>query len=251
MSDALLELLAARRGIVAAVGAGGKKTTLYRLARAHRGRVALAATVAMAPFPADFKDASMVGSADELRAGIAALAARARVVAYAAPSAKPDRLGGVDPAVVTELHAAAGFEASFVKADGARMRWIKAPRCGEPLIPPGATTVLPIVSAKAIGRPLTPEIGHRLEWLAKVTGLAQGDSITPDHVARLLASPNGALQGVGDATVVPILNMVEDQATAERAREAAKAALALTERFDRVVLAAMAEDEPIVEVVSR
>ena len=41
----LLDLLAARTGLVCAVGAGGKKSTLYRLAEAHRlagtGRVGL------------------------------------------------------------------------------------------------------------------------------------------------------------------------------------------------------------------
>ena len=32
----LLDLLAARHGLVCAVGAGGKKTTLYRLVEAHK-----------------------------------------------------------------------------------------------------------------------------------------------------------------------------------------------------------------------
>ncbi|MDQ3774178.1 MAG: hypothetical protein M3461_07335, partial [Pseudomonadota bacterium] len=51
--EALLEALAATRGLVALVGAGGKKTTLYRLARAHAGRIGITATVAIPPFPAD------------------------------------------------------------------------------------------------------------------------------------------------------------------------------------------------------
>ena len=51
----LLDLLAARHGLVAAVGAGGKKSTLYRLAEAHRlvgsARVGLTCTVSMGPPP--------------------------------------------------------------------------------------------------------------------------------------------------------------------------------------------------------
>ncbi|HLF58295.1 MAG TPA: hypothetical protein VI732_01570 [Alphaproteobacteria bacterium] len=37
MTDRLLDVLQARRGMVCAVGAGGKKTTLYRLGQAIRG----------------------------------------------------------------------------------------------------------------------------------------------------------------------------------------------------------------------
>ena len=52
----LLDALGARRGMVCAVGAGGKKSTLYRLAEAHRAvgspSVALTTTVMAAPPPA-------------------------------------------------------------------------------------------------------------------------------------------------------------------------------------------------------
>ena len=51
----LLDLLAAGGGIVAAVGAGGKKSTLYRLAEAHRlvgsARIGLTCTVSMGASP--------------------------------------------------------------------------------------------------------------------------------------------------------------------------------------------------------
>ena len=43
--DDFVDLLDARSGIVCAVGAGGKKTTLYALARRHPGRIALTTTV--------------------------------------------------------------------------------------------------------------------------------------------------------------------------------------------------------------
>jgi hypothetical protein len=50
---------------------------------------------------------------------------------------------------------------------------------------------------------------------------------------------------------VPVINMVDDGARLGLARQAAREALALTRRFDRVVLAAMTAAEPIVEVVAR
>jgi probable selenium-dependent hydroxylase accessory protein YqeC len=152
--------------------------------------------------------------------------------------------------VLARLHDAGGFGVTLVKADGARMRWIKAPAAGEPVLPGGVTTVLPLVSAKVFGQPLTAAVAHRLERVVAVTGAQPGERLTPDHVARLLTSEQGALQGVGGATVVPIINMVNDQATREAAREAARQSLALSNRLARVVLARMIATDPVVEVVS-
>jgi hypothetical protein len=47
----LIEVLDARSGMVCLVGAGGKKTTLYRLASIHPGRIGVTSTVAIPPFP--------------------------------------------------------------------------------------------------------------------------------------------------------------------------------------------------------
>ena len=251
MSATLLDLLEAREGLVCAVGAGGKKTTLYRLAAEHPGRVGLTATVLTPPFPSDLDADVIVAGPDEIEAAVRAAAASSRVVAFAHPSEKRARLSGLAPERVFELHRAAGFEVTLVKADGARARWIKAPEADEPAIPIGATTVIPVVSARAIGSPLTEEVAHRVERLAAVTGAEPGAQLTAEHVARLLADPEGGLKSVGDATVVPVINMVDDPEKERAALEAAERALALTRRFDRIVLAAMRRPERALRIVER
>jgi probable selenium-dependent hydroxylase accessory protein YqeC len=247
----LLDLLAARSGIVCVVGAGGKKTTLYTLLAAHPGRAALTATVRMARFPAGLPAACIVDTEDKLPELVLAAAARHRRVAFAQPAAKPDRLSGLSPALVAELHRRGGFDVTLVKADGARMHWIKAPAADEPSLPPGVTTVIPLVSARAIGEPLGERAAHRIERLTALLGLAPGDPLSVAHVARLLSDPRGALQGVGDATVVPVINMVDDDALERAARDVAERALAATDRFDRVVLASMNANSPVRAVVTR
>jgi probable selenium-dependent hydroxylase accessory protein YqeC len=131
------------------------------------------------------------------------------------------------------------------------MRLIKAPDPDEPVFPPEPATVLPVVSVRAIGRALEPATAHRPERVARVTGAAPGEPLAAIHLARLLASEEGSLHQTGTATVVPIINMVDDDAAHHVAREVAHSALAMTRRFDRVVLAAMTADQPLVEVVSR
>jgi probable selenium-dependent hydroxylase accessory protein YqeC len=251
----LLDLLAARSGLVCAVGAGGKKSTLYRLAEAHllagTARIGLTCTVTMGPPPRTLPAERLVAAPETLAADVPALALRHRLLAYAQPSAKPGRIGGVRGELIARLHADGGFAITLIKADGARMRWLKAPRENEPVLPEGATTVLPVVSARALGQPLDQASAHRVDRVAAVTGAAIGEPLRPAHLARLLASAEGSLQRVGAAVVVPLVNMVDDDQRLAGAREVARRALAATDRFERVILTSMIAADPVVEVIVR
>jgi probable selenium-dependent hydroxylase accessory protein YqeC len=256
---ALVDALAAASGIVAAVGAGGKKSTLHRLLEAHRAlgtrRILLTATVPIATPPATLGVETLIidGEGDAAIAGIggrsgAWLLARR---AHKPEAAKPGRYGGVAADLVAPVCQRGGFGVALVKADGARMRMIKAPAETEPALPDGVSTVLPIVSARVFGRALTERLAHRPERLAAVIDAAMGDEITPAHVARLLASPEGALKRAGNAEVVPVINMVDGAERLAPARVAARLALAMTGRFERVALASMISPAPLVEVITR
>lgn len=248
---ALLDALDARSGIVCLVGAGGKKTTLYRLAAAHPGRVGITSTVFIPMFPRRLEAKVVLAEEEVLETEVAAAATRARAVAFARPAQKRGRRAGLAPALVRLIHAAAGFDVTYVKADGARSRLIKAPAAEEPQIPEDADVVIAVVSARAIGEPLSEPVAHRVERISAVTGAVPGRPISPTHVARLLASDQGALRLAGSARVVPLINMVDDAERHALARAAAREALALTDRFQRVVLAQMRGAEPLVEVVTR
>lgn len=247
----LIDLLGARDGIVCAVGAGGKKSVLYQLIREHPGRVALTATVHTTEFPADLPIEQIVDDEAMLRDRVLA-AGQSRSVAYASPSGKAGRHAGVSAATIRSIHDEGRFAATFVKADGARMRWIKAPAKDEPMMVPGADTVIPVVSARVIGEPLSERVAHRIERVEAVTGVARGMPLTPEAVARLMVSEEGALHLTGAARVVPVINMVDNARQEEMARATATAAIAMTSRFDRVVLCCLRRTSgPVVAVVTR
>lgn len=249
--DELLDLFQARRGVICAVGAGGKKSTLYNLMARHPGRVALTATVFTAHFPEHLGLTSVIAEESQLPARLARLTETDRI-GFAAPSGKPGRYSGIAPELVSRLHADTGRQATFVKADGARMRWIKAPKEGEPVLPPDCTTLICVLSARALGRPLSDEIAHRLEQIGAVTGLQAGEVVEPQHLASLVVSDAGLLKDSADRMVVPVINMVDDARKEDLAREAARIALTETSRFDRVILASMrTTDQPVVAVVER
>lgn len=249
MTTDLLELLQARNGVACFVGAGGKKTTMYRLAAEHPGRVGLTTTAHIEYFPRRLQAIQYIDEEAALLEHVRA--ATARVIAFAQPSERPGRYAGITPASVPRFQHAGGFDLLLIKCDGARSRLIKAPNDNEPPIPEAVSTIVPIVSAKVFGRRLSEKLVHRPERLTAVTGVQPDEKIMPLHVARLLAAPDGALKHVGQARVVPVINMVDDPARAALAREAAAQTLEMTDRFDYVVLARMRDEQPIVDVIRR
>jgi probable selenium-dependent hydroxylase accessory protein YqeC len=251
-SDAsLLDLLEARSGVVCAVGAGGKKSLLRHLATTHPGRVAITATVFTTYYQEHLGFGIVIDADERLPAAVAALDRRVSV-AYACPSEKPGRHAGVSPATLERIHREGRFVATYVKADGARMRLVKAPADDEPVLPACATTVVPVLSVLCVGEPLTSRIAHRIERIERVAGMRENDVVAPQHLGRLLASPDGLLKATEGCTVVPVINMVDDAEREAQARVAAAVALELTDRFDRVVLASLSRMErPLVAVVRR
>lgn len=250
MKSDLLTLFNAQRGIVCCVGAGGKKTTMFRLAAEHAGHVAITATAHIEFFPRHLEATKIVAPEAELLAAVAA-DRESRVIAFAQPSERPGRHAGIRPEQVESFRQSGRFDLMLIKADGARSRLIKAPAAHEPPLPPAVDTLIPIVSARAIGKKLDERLAHRIEQLTTVTGIKPGQLITPSHIARLLASTHGGLKNAGKASVVPLINMVDDKSLAILAQEAAAEALSLTNGFRYVVLASMHAEQPIIDVVYR
>ena len=238
----VVKALGATEGVVCFVGAGGKKTTMYALA----SRIERAVVTATVRIPI-FDDAvERVVVTDDPRAVIDRTTAWPLGVVPAQERA--DRYLGYEPDTVAGL---AGSEADviLVKADGARMRRFKAPGEHEPQLPATATTVVPIVSAHVVGRPLDDERVHRVERVAAISGLEPGEEITPTAVGRVIASEAGGRKGVPDeATVIPLVNMVDDDRLEAVGREIATEIHART-AVPRVVLARMTDPDPIVRVI--
>lgn len=246
----LLEALRADSGVVCAVGAGGKKTTLYTLAEraaARGGSTVVTATVRIPIFDQHVERVVVtddpVGAAedaDESEWPLGLVPERER----------EDRYRGYETGAIDALAAADAADLVLVKADGARMREFKAPAEREPQLPDAADTVLPIASARMVGKPLSAEHVHRPEQVAAITDRELGEPVQPSDIAAVLASERGGLKGVPDgATAVPLLNKVDDEELRGVGEEIAAALLDRTTAVDRVVLASMTADEPLVDVI--
>lgn len=238
----IVRALGAKEGICCVVGAGGKKTTLYALAEAI-DRAVVTSTVRIPPFEqyvAEFRvtDAPKAAIQQTSRWPLGLVAA----------TEDTDRYRGYDPTTIDSLRSAT-MDTILVKADGARMRIFKAPNEREPQLPQKATTVIPVVSAHVVGKPLTTDHVHRVEHVASLANIRPGEEITPSVVGRVLAHPEGGHKAIpSGATVIPLVNMVDNDEYQEVAREIAQTIHGHAE-VPHVVLAAMRDTDPLVEIV--
>jgi probable selenium-dependent hydroxylase accessory protein YqeC len=215
---------------IALVGAGGKTTTMFRLAAeqvARGARVITTTTTHIYP-PEPEQTGALVLSPereDLLERASVALAKHPHITVASGP-AHEGKLRGIPPEWVADLQALPGVHVVLVEADGAKGRIIKAPASYEPVIPSSAQLVLLLASAEALGQPLSDAIAHRLERVEAVTGLKAGQRITPEALARLATEQEGLLKGVppGVPTVL-VLTHVEAERL-ERAESTTQHALA-------------------------
>ncbi|MFT4885425.1 MAG: putative selenium-dependent hydroxylase accessory protein YqeC [Natronomonas sp.] len=232
----------APEGIVAVVGAGGKKSTLYALA-AECERAVVTTTVRIPPFDGHVERLEMTDDP------VAVLEDNDEWPLGLVPGRDGDRQRylGYDTETVDAMADATDVPL-LTKADGARTRWLKAPKEDEPQIPDAASVVVPVASVKSVGKPLAEEHVHRPDRVAAITDREVGEKIRPEDIVTVLTHESGGLKDVPeDVRVVVLLNMVDDDELESTARGIAEEVLDHP-RVDRVVLGRM-DLRKIVDVV--
>ncbi len=228
----LLATLVPGGGVVALVGAGGKKSLMYALARASSGGVALTTTVRISPY-----DSRQVDAIVDIDTPAASAAGAGRVVAWQGALHRHGRLRGIPLQTLAALDLGAHFPLVLVKADGARGRLVKAPAAHEPVLPPASDHVLALCSVRAVGRPLDQRIAHRPEQVMALTGARPGQLFSAGHLGQLIARAWGPLIEAHGERFTAIINMVDDAGWQGIALDAAHVAMATHAGLSRVVLA--------------
>lgn len=209
--------------VVAVVGAGGKTSLVYALARevaALGGRSIVTGTARFTPAPHGWRMPPVI----EVRPGKAGLAVtRAAgqpdmlVVAGVEPQ-PAGRLAPLAPEDVAALAAVEGIDAILVEADGSRARAFKAPGDHEPVIPDAATHVVAVVGASVLGEPLDGMHVHRPERVrAIVPGLSPDAFCDATLVARVLAHGGGGRRHAGPRPFAVVVNQADTHGEAARA----------------------------------
>ena len=190
--------------LIAFVGGGGKTSLMFALARALGAGVVTTTTtrifaVQMKLAPAVcFLTAADAQSAMTYLRGVPVgdlsyldeFLARFGT-ALVVGQVEGEKAFGVPPELPAQLLAHPNVRHVLIEADGSRMRPIKAPAAHEPVIPPQATLVVPVVGMDALEGPLQ-KVAHRPELVAEIVGgqysvnseqyTVSGDEIGRAHV---------------------------------------------------------------------
>ncbi|HZU77500.1 MAG TPA: selenium cofactor biosynthesis protein YqeC [Dehalococcoidia bacterium] len=249
----LIDALALRQfDCIAIVGGGGKTAIMYRLGSeaAARGWPAIVGgtTRFTSPRAGTMPQPVLVAADSSPGSMVEEALHAAQVVTVTAGRGDKGRWLPVSPAQIDAL-ARAQLGLIAIEADGSRNRPFKAPGDGEPVIPSRTTAVLSVVGLDAIGRPLVDEWVHRPKQVAALTGVGIGEPVTPELIAAVLLHAQGGRKCVpAGARWIPVLNKADTPERLAAGRDLA--ALLLRGGADRVVLAAAAQEPPVVEVLA-
>jgi molybdenum cofactor cytidylyltransferase len=250
----LRKALEVNRGdVVSFVGAGGKTAAMYLLARelAAEGWRVVTTTTTMIRLEERSKATILEPHGTRLLEKVEATLEQLGHITVATGLRKDEgKLKGVEPSLVDEMIALARVDAIIVEADGAKGRSLKAPAPYEPVIPSATSILVPIAAVDALGQRLGERIAHRPEIIARLLDIELGEVITPEIMSSVLLHPQGGLKNAPDgARVIPLINKVT-ATEIETAREIAQLLLTPS-RVQRVLLSAVAEEDPIKEVWGR
>jgi probable selenium-dependent hydroxylase accessory protein YqeC len=208
MADGMMDrlrdaLLLEDGGVVSLVGAGGKTSLMFRLARelSREGQRVLTTTTTRmyAPSAEQSPGYIVAATAEEIVERVASEWGQARHVTVGAGLMPgPGKLSGLPPEVIDQLQASQVFDWIIVEADGAAGRPLKAPADHEPVIPSCTGWLVGTVGLSALGQPLTDQWVFRPEMVARITGLPAGAAVTEEAVAAVLGHPQGILKGAPD-----------------------------------------------------
>lgn len=96
----------------------------------------------------------------------------------------------------------------LLEADGAKKLPCKVPAAHEPVIPDASDIVIGVMGMSTYGRP-AEEVCFRQEQAARVFGLAPQDIMTAERMAEILASEEGTRKAVGERDYYVVLNQCD------------------------------------------
>ncbi|HTP08555.1 MAG TPA: selenium cofactor biosynthesis protein YqeC [Anaerolineae bacterium] len=220
---------------VAIVGGGGKTTTMFTLAREYTSPVIVAATAHMAIEQLALANQHFfVNTPGDVIAHLPS-----GITFFSGSENSTGKTVGLTPETARAVKELADRHGApfFIEADGSKCLPLKAPAEHEPPIPEFVDVVIYVVGLSGLGQPLDTEHVHRPDRFARLSGLALGDAVTPDSIAKVLSDPIGGLKNMPpSARRIAVLNQAD---TAELQAQAQLIARQLLPTYHSVAITAL------------
>jgi molybdenum cofactor cytidylyltransferase len=235
---------------IAFVGAGGKSSALFQLARELRPPVIVSATTHLGVWQIPLADEHVnVKTPDDLQNF------SPRGVTLVTGEFEGDRTKGLGSDTIQWLreNTKEHLIPLLIEADGSQQKPLKAPAEHEPPIPDFVQTVVVVAGLSGLGKSLDEETVFRPEIFARLSGLQLGEKINAKALTRVLTHPEGGLKNIPPAARRVVLLSQAD--TPELQAQAVSIAKALLPTYHAVMIASLKEKrihavrEPIAGIV--
>jgi probable selenium-dependent hydroxylase accessory protein YqeC len=179
-------------GLISIIGAGGKTSLMFRLAKeiSRDGGTVLTTTTTKIFFPekALSPETVMASSAQDLmEKSKAGLRRHPHFSAGRHHDLVSGKLEGFSPDVIDTLWQAGLFDWIMVEADGSRQKPLKATDVHEPVIPASTTCLVLVAGLDSLGLPLDEAHVHRASIFSKNTGLGLGQIVDETAMTASIA----------------------------------------------------------------
>ena len=250
----LKEALGLKKGkMVSLIGAGGKTTTLFFLARElweEGGKVLVTTTTKI------FKPAKphvhKLFLVQNLKALVRELTRIKEPLIIGAGYGLDDarKLNGLPLEWFDILKNKSGINWILIEADGSASRPFKVPLDYEPVVPEDCDLTVWVMGIKVLGQPLTPDWVHRAERAAALLGVELGTPVTDDLILKLVKNPLGCLKGIPPKSrKVALINQADSPEEVKKASELGRGLI--TCGIERVVVTSYRLKDPVKEVITK
>jgi probable selenium-dependent hydroxylase accessory protein YqeC len=242
-------------GVVSLVGAGGKTSLMFRLARelARDGETVLTTTTTkiFEPSPDQATRVILAESASALTAQVhVLLESQPHICAAAARLPGQRKLGGFLPEIVDDIRNRQLFRWIIVEADGAAGRPLKVPADHEPVVPACTTHLVGLVGLNGVGRPFNDQWVFRRRQFSELTGLEPDAEITDIAATHVLIDKNGIFKNAPDKALrIAFCNQADAPENLAAGRRIAQSLCRRKNTgLKRLVIGQTLFDPPIIEV---
>lgn len=192
-----LDINPEERELISLVGAGGKTTTMFALAKELKAigkNVLVTTTTAIYQPTTDQCDNIIIG--DVLPMDKLVEYNFPVIVVFGSKVNSEGKLLGIDTSYIDKIFQKNIFDFILVESDGSKRKPIKAPSQHEPVIPKLSTKVIGLIGMDSLGKKINDESVHRPEIFCSLTNSNLNDRIDEEKIYKLIKSENGLFKSI-------------------------------------------------------
>ncbi|MCD4720193.1 MAG: putative selenium-dependent hydroxylase accessory protein YqeC [Desulfobacula sp.] len=251
MTNTLIDkLYLNRQGVISLIGAGGKTSLMFRLAKEliDSGKTVLTTTTTKIFMPKpDQSPVIIIESAvDELvKKSKSCLNRYPHFSAGSKHDLASGKLNGFSPDIINHLWQANLFDWIIIEADGAKRKPLKATASHEPVVPKITSHLILVTGLDAVGKALGDHYVHRAKLFSENTGLPLGETIDEQSIAISTAIEIKKAKALGH----PLFNILflNKADTPDRIVSGKKIAelLQTNKNIDQIITASLKDEIPV------